>query len=76
MDCDHSVVLLSAIRYMVGRSSYGVGCVIDYAKKHANELTKSNKEVIERDIREYFDKWPEHRTKEDWYKLIDYINSK
>jgi len=52
MDCNESVVIMSAIRYMLGRSSYGVGCVIDYVKLNKNRLTQSNKEVITRDILE------------------------
>ena len=70
MDCDESVVIMSAVSYMLGRSSYGVDCVCDYVIRKKNELTKSNKEVIVRDIKEYFIKWPEASHKSEWFGII------
>jgi len=76
MDCNESVVIMSAVRYMVGRSSYGVGCVCDYVKSNKDRLTKSNKEVIERDILETIKGYSAMPYKEDWLDLIEEIKGK
>lgn len=73
MNCDESVVIISAVNYMLGRSSYGVGCVCDYVKSKKDELTQSNKEVIIRDIREKIAEYPDISYKEDWLNLIKFI---
>lgn len=73
MGCDESVVIMSAVRYMLGRASYGVGCVCDYVKFQKNRLTKSNIEVIIRDVTEYIQENPDMRYKKDWEELIEFI---
>lgn len=73
MDCNESVVIMSAVRYMLGSSSYGVGCVCDYVRDNKDRLTLSNKSVIIRDIKEYFEQNPEASYKEDWFKVIDLL---
>jgi hypothetical protein len=73
MECDESVVIMSAVRYMLGRSSYGVGCVCDYVKLNKDRLTLSNKSVIVRDIKEYFEENPTASYKEDWFKIVDLL---
>ena len=73
MDTDHKIVLLSAIRYGLGRSSYAVGAIIDYTKKYKSKMTEEQKQVIERDITEHFVEWPESEYKEQWLDLINYI---
>jgi hypothetical protein len=75
MNCDEAVVIMSAVRYMCGRGSYGVGCVCDHVKSKKNELSQSNKEVIERDILEHIKEYPNMPYKQDWLDLIDYIKS-
>jgi len=74
MDVDESVVIMSAVRYMLGRSSYGVGSVCDFLKKNKERFSKSNKEVIIRDIKEYFDEFPEASYKKDWFEIIDLLS--
>lgn len=73
MDCNESVVIMSAVRYMLGRMSYGVDCVCDYVKQNKDRLSKSNKEVIERDILEFIKDNPEMRYKKDWLDVIEFI---
>ena len=76
MDVNESVVIMSSVRYAVGRSSYAVGCVIDYVASKKKELSQSNKEVIERDILEAIKESEEFGKvsyKEDWLKLIEFL---
>jgi hypothetical protein len=75
MDCNESVMIMSAVRYMLGRSSYGVGCVCDYIKSQKNRLTESNKQVIERDILERIKDFPDISYKQDWLDLIEFIKN-
>jgi len=74
ISCDESVVIISAVRYMLGRSSYGVGCVCDYLKVKRKQLTASNKEVIIRDINEYMIKYPDMNYKLRWLEIINILN--
>ena len=71
MDCNESVVIMSAVRYALGRSSYAVGCVCDYVKSQKKRLTQSNKEVIIRDITEYINENSDLTYKKDWLDLIE-----
>lgn len=64
---------MSAVRYMLGRSSYGVGCVCDWVKLNKDRLTKSNKEVIARDINEHCAKFPDTSYKDEWQKLAEVL---
>ena len=73
MGTNEAVVVMSAVRYMLGRSSYGVGSVCDFIKENKNRLSNSNKEVIVRDIQEYFDKYQNASYKNDWFEIIDIL---
>jgi hypothetical protein len=73
MNSDESVVIISAMRYMLGRSSYGVGCVIDYIKSKKDELTESNKSIIERDIMDFIAEHPYSSHESKWLELIKFI---
>jgi hypothetical protein len=73
ISCDEAVVIMSSVRYMCGRGSYGVGCVCDYVKFRKDDLSQSNKEVIERDILEKIKEYPNMPCKQDWLDLIEYI---
>ena len=73
MQTDESVVVMSAVRYMLGRSSYGVGSVCDFLRENKNRLTESNKQVIVRDIEEYIKKFPDVMYKNDWLEIADYL---
>ena len=74
MDTNESVIIMSAVRYMLGRSSYGVGSVCDYLRDNQSRLTESNKSVIVLDVQEYLDKNPETAYKSDWLKIIELLN--
>ena len=74
MECDESVVIMSAIRYMCGRYSYGVGCVIDYVVSKKEEFTQSEKEVIERDIKQRIKEFPKTPYKKEWLEMVETIN--
>jgi len=71
---NHSVVVMSALRYMLGRSSYGVGCVCDYITDNINNFTNSNKKVMDRDIQKHLDLFPNTAYKDDWIKLKKLLN--
>jgi len=74
LEVNESIIIMSAVRYMLGRSSYGVGAVCDYLKANKNRLTKSNKEVIVRDIEEHFKEFPSSAYKEDWLEIVELFN--
>lgn len=73
MDCNESVVIMSAVRYGLGRNSYGVGCICDYILARRKDLSNSNKEVICRDIKEYFEEHLDAPQKEVWFGLKRYL---
>ena len=73
MDTNESVVIISAVRYMLGRGSYGVGSVCYYLKTQKDRLTKSNKEVICRDIQEYVKENPDMTYKNDWLEIVELL---
>ena len=75
METNESVVVMSAVRYMLGRGSYGVGSVCDFLRDNKNRLTKSNKEVIVRDIKDYIQKFPDTTYKNDWLGIADYLTN-
>ena len=70
METNESVVVMSAVRYMLGRSSYGVGSVCDFLRDNKSRLTASNKEVIIRDIKEHIQKFPDTSYKSDWLNVV------
>lgn len=76
MECNESVVVISAVRYMLGRSSYGVGSVCNYVISQKDRLTQSNKEVICRDIKEYLEEYPATQYEEYWIKVIEHLTNK
>lgn len=75
MSCDESVVIISSIRYMLGRSSYGVGCVCNYVKSRKKDLSDSNKAIIEIDILDAIVACENMPYKQDWLDLIEYIKA-
>jgi len=75
MDCNEAVVTMSAVRYMLGRGSYGVGCVCDYIKKRKKDLDESQIEVIERDILQYIKNHQDTPYEQDWLDLVEFIKT-
>ena len=71
MDTNESVIIMSAVRYMLGRSSCGVGSVCDYLIANKDRLTKSNKKVIIRDIHERIERFPGTCEKEVWLGVAE-----
>lgn len=76
MTTDERVVIMSAVRYMLGRSSYGVGSVCDYLKLKEGELTESNKSVILKDIKEFIEENPEHSHNKYWLEIVDLLSER
>lgn len=74
MGLNERVVTMSAVRYMCGKGSYGVGCVIDHVIDNKDRLMDKNKAVIERDILEKIEEYPDMPYKQEWLDLIDYIS--
>jgi hypothetical protein len=69
-----NIIIEYATNYMLGRSSYGVGCVCDYIKENINRLTNSNKQVITRDIKECVEQNPELKYKKEWLEIVELLN--
>ena len=74
MGTNESVVIMSAVRYMLGRSSYGVGSVCDFLLDNKERLTESNKSVITRDIKEHIAEFPDTSYKEEWLKIVELLS--
>lgn len=69
-----SVIVISAVRYMLGRSSYGVGSVCDFLIDNKDKLSESNKKVITRDVEEYIEENPNISYRKDWEDMLKIIN--
>jgi len=79
MDCNKAVVTFSAIRYMVGSGSYGVGCVCDWVRDNAEEFNEGQLETAIRIISEELDrhrKFGEVRYEKEWLELIDFLKNR
>jgi hypothetical protein len=76
MESDEAVIIMSAVRYMLGRGSYGVGTVCGYLIKHEKRLSPPNKEVICRDIVEYMIEHPDMKYKENWAEIVTRFTDK
>jgi hypothetical protein len=70
------IVMMCAMRYALGRRSYAPGAVIEYIISREDILDKSDREVIERDIKEYLADNPDMAYKEKWLNLISIIKTK
>ena len=73
---DISAMLVSAVRYALGRKTYIVGWTCEFITNNLHLLTKANMKVIIRDIEEqaefgYGDKCD----KEDWLKLLNTLKN-
>ena len=73
---DISAMLVSAVRYVLGRRTYIVNWTCEFLRNNAHLLLEKDKKVIIRDIEQqkeygYGDKCDE----EDWLLLLDYLKS-
>lgn len=50
---DTGFIVLSAVRYAMGRRTYAVGLIIDWVKEFWDKLTPNDKTCIARDVREF-----------------------
>ena len=73
MGCNESVVTMSAVRYALGRSSYAPGCVMDWCKQNKDRLTAKSIAVIQRDICERIEQFPDLPYRDEWLDLIIYL---
>ena len=72
---DYEQIVVSAVRYALGRKTYIVGITVDYVMKEItdNKLSKKCLWVIRSDI-EHQEFLGMHCDKTDWKKLLDKIN--
>lgn len=47
---NESIVILSAVRYVLGRASYAPGCVMDFCRENWGDLSENTRHVIMRDV--------------------------
>lgn len=51
---DQTIILVSAVRYAWGRSTYVPSCTCEILRKHIDELSPQAAYIIARDIRDYW----------------------
>lgn len=73
---DYEHIVISAVRYAIGRMTYMVELTVNYVIKEidANNLSKKCLEIILKDIRKAKDLGMDCDIRE-WHKLIDKIRS-
>jgi hypothetical protein len=76
---DTGFIVLSAVRYAMGRRSYAVGMIIEWVKEFWDKLTPNDQSHIARDVKEYMEG---DRSKGDdcdlveWEDFNSWINNK
>ena len=54
-DPETGTILICALRYCVGRQTYMPGLVIDWAKRHWEELKPNDQNPIKKEVEEIFE---------------------
>lgn len=67
------MMIISSVRYALGRSSYIVGSTIDFVKAMKNPSEKFIA-VLKRDISEQLERYPDTTYANEWKELQDYFN--
>lgn len=52
-DVDISVMIMGAVRYTIGRSSYSPGCAMDWCRDNWTAINQNARHVIMRDVMEW-----------------------
>ena len=75
---DFEMMMISALRYAIGRQSYMPGMAIDYIRMLIPKLSTGTLYIIERDIREEVERYErmgwELYMKREWLELMNEAN--
>ena len=75
-DPDFRLILLSAMRYAMGRKTHMPSVVADYIKRHLQLLDDKFLTLAANDIRQYLEDYAEHGANSDlWQDLLDALET-
>ena len=75
-DSDFRLILLSAMRYAMGRKTHMPSVVADYIKRHLPHLDDKFLTLAANDIRQYLEDYAEHGANSDlWQDLLDALET-
>lgn len=75
-DSDFRLILLSAMRYAMGRKTYMPSVVADYLKRHIQLLDNKFLTLAADDIQRYLEDYAEHESNPDlWQNLLDALET-
>ena len=75
-DSDSRLILLSAMRYAMGRKTYMPSVVADYIKRHLQLLDDKFLTLAADDIQRYLEDYAEHEANSDlWQNLLDALET-
>lgn len=75
-DSDFRLILLSAMRYAMGRKTYMPSVVADYLKRHIQLLDNKFLTLAADDIRQHLEDYAEHESNPDlWQNLLDALET-
>lgn len=75
-DSDFRLILLSAMRYAMGRKTYMPSVVADYIKRHLPHLDDKFLTLAADDIQRYLEDYAEHEANSDlWQNLLDALET-
>ena len=75
-DSDFRLILLSAMRYAMGRKTYMPSVVADYIKRHLQLLDDKFLTLAADDIQRYLEDYAEHEANSDpWQNLLDALET-
>ena len=75
-DPDFHLILLSAMRYAMGRKTYMPSVIADYIKRHLPHLDDKFLTLAADDIRQYLEDYAEHEPNPDlWQGLLDALEA-
>ena len=75
-DSDFRLILLSAMRYAMGRKTYMPSVIADYIKRHLQLLDDKFLTLAADDIQRYLEDYAEHEANSDpWQNLLDALET-
>lgn len=75
-DSDFRLILLSAMRYAMGRKTYMPSVIADYIKRHLQLLDDKFLALAVGDIRQHLEDYAEHESNPDlWQNLLDALET-
>ena len=75
-DSDFRLILLSAMRYAMGRKTYMPSVIADYIKRHLQLLDDKFLALAVGDIRQHLEDYAEHEANSDlWQNLLDALET-